>query len=170
MRCTVASRERRGDRTPAACIYNWYDTEAQIRAVSLVFEKDRCFNRQTPQPRNLCNTNAGKATRARSSVFQEALTATTFFIQLEGVHAGLFQSADSEQKSVSVAGCGVSLATFMEVLDTAIASVALPYTAGSLSASTDETTWRSQAMWWPTRSSFRPAIGLLSSSAASGFL
>jgi DHA2 family multidrug resistance protein len=35
----------------------------------------------------------------------------------------------------------VMLATFMEVLDTAIASVALPYIAGSLSASTDEATW-----------------------------
>jgi DHA2 family multidrug resistance protein len=35
----------------------------------------------------------------------------------------------------------VMLATFMEILDTAIASVALPYIAGSLSASTDEATW-----------------------------
>src|ERR1700712_3579714 len=35
----------------------------------------------------------------------------------------------------------IMLATFMEVLDTAIASVALPYIAGSLSASTDEATW-----------------------------
>src|ERR1700743_1666127 len=35
----------------------------------------------------------------------------------------------------------VMLATFMEVLDTAIASVALPYIAGSLSASTDQATW-----------------------------
>lgn len=35
----------------------------------------------------------------------------------------------------------VMLATFMEVLDTAIVSVALPYIAGSLSASTDEATW-----------------------------
>src|SRR5579875_979383 len=34
----------------------------------------------------------------------------------------------------------VMLATFMEVLDTAIASVALPYIAGSLSASNDEAT------------------------------
>ena len=33
------------------------------------------------------------------------------------------------------------LATFMEVLDTSIASVALPYIAGSLSASNDEATW-----------------------------
>ena len=35
----------------------------------------------------------------------------------------------------------VMLPTFMEVLDTAIASVALPHIAGSLSASTDEATW-----------------------------
>src|ERR1700761_7415853 len=35
----------------------------------------------------------------------------------------------------------VMLATFMEVLDTAIASVALPHIAGSLSATTDEATW-----------------------------
>lgn len=37
--------------------------------------------------------------------------------------------------------CSVMLPTFMEVLDTAIASVALPYIAGSLSASNDEATW-----------------------------
>src|ERR1700683_2445772 len=35
----------------------------------------------------------------------------------------------------------VMLATFMEGLDTAIASVALPYIAGSLSATNDEATW-----------------------------
>src|ERR1700716_2494391 len=35
----------------------------------------------------------------------------------------------------------VRLATFMEVLDTSIASVALPHIAGSLSASNDEATW-----------------------------
>lgn len=35
----------------------------------------------------------------------------------------------------------VMLATFMEVLDTTIVSVALPHVAGSLSASTDEATW-----------------------------
>src|ERR1700743_3930773 len=38
-------------------------------------------------------------------------------------------------------GAAVMLATFIEVLDTAIASVALPYIAGSLSASNDEATW-----------------------------
>lgn len=35
----------------------------------------------------------------------------------------------------------VMLATFMEVLDTSIASVALPYIGGSLAASTEEATW-----------------------------
>ena len=35
----------------------------------------------------------------------------------------------------------VMLPTFMEVLDTAISSVALPYIAGSLSASYSEATW-----------------------------
>ncbi len=40
-----------------------------------------------------------------------------------------------------VVAISVMLATFMEVLDTAIASVALPYIAGSLSASNDEATW-----------------------------
>jgi MFS transporter, DHA2 family, multidrug resistance protein len=35
----------------------------------------------------------------------------------------------------------VMLATFMEVLDTSIAAVSLPYIGGSLSATTDEATW-----------------------------
>jgi DHA2 family multidrug resistance protein len=35
----------------------------------------------------------------------------------------------------------VMLATFMEVLDTSVANVALPHIAGNLSASTDEATW-----------------------------
>jgi MFS transporter, DHA2 family, multidrug resistance protein len=35
----------------------------------------------------------------------------------------------------------VTMATFMEVLDTSIANVALPHIAGSLSAATDESTW-----------------------------
>ncbi|MGA9592754.1 MAG: MFS transporter, partial [Candidatus Acidiferrales bacterium] len=35
----------------------------------------------------------------------------------------------------------VTLATFMEVLDTSIANVALPHIAGSLGASFDESTW-----------------------------
>jgi len=40
-----------------------------------------------------------------------------------------------------VIGVVVALAAFMEVLDTSIANVALPYMAGSLGASTDESTW-----------------------------
>src|SRR5580692_2830713 len=44
-------------------------------------------------------------------------------------------------KNPWIVAIAVMLATFMEVLDTAIASVALPYIAGSLSASTDEATW-----------------------------
>jgi MFS transporter, DHA2 family, multidrug resistance protein len=38
-------------------------------------------------------------------------------------------------------GVVVAIAAFMEVLDTSIANVALPYMAGSLGASTDESTW-----------------------------
>src|SRR5580700_4532925 len=35
----------------------------------------------------------------------------------------------------------VTLATFMEVLDTSIANVSLPHIAGSLSATSEESTW-----------------------------
>src|ERR1700730_15192930 len=35
----------------------------------------------------------------------------------------------------------VMLATFMEVLDTSVANVALPHIAGNLSSTTDEATW-----------------------------
>src|SRR3954466_100670 len=35
----------------------------------------------------------------------------------------------------------VTLATFMEVMDTSIANVALPHIAGGLSAGQDESTW-----------------------------
>src|SRR3984885_542178 len=47
----------------------------------------------------------------------------------------------SKVESPWIIAIAVMLATFMEVLDTAIASVALPYIAGSLSGSTDEATW-----------------------------
>src|SRR3954467_7837190 len=40
-----------------------------------------------------------------------------------------------------VVAIAVMLATFMEVLDTSVANVALPHIAGNLSASTDEATW-----------------------------
>ena len=35
----------------------------------------------------------------------------------------------------------IMLATIIEVLDTSVANVSLPYIAGNLSASTDEATW-----------------------------
>src|ERR1700760_2321828 len=38
-------------------------------------------------------------------------------------------------------GVAVSLAAFMEALDTSIANVALPHIAGSMGASNDESTW-----------------------------
>ncbi len=51
------------------------------------------------------------------------------------------QEAQNQGVSPWIVAISVMLATFMEVLDTAIASVALPYIAGSLSASTSEATW-----------------------------
>ncbi|MGA9977618.1 MAG: MFS transporter [Candidatus Sulfotelmatobacter sp.] len=40
-----------------------------------------------------------------------------------------------------VIGITVSMAAFLEVLDTSIANVALPYIAGNLGASYDDSTW-----------------------------
>ncbi len=59
----------------------------------------------------------------------------------------------------------VALAAFMEVLDTSIANVALPYMAGSLGASSDESTWVltsylvSNAIVLPISGWFASAIG-----------
>ena len=51
--------------------------------------------------------------------------------------------ADTWQPAVNpwIIALAVTLATFMEVLDTSIANVALPHIAGSLSAGQDESTW-----------------------------
>jgi len=59
---------------------------------------------------------------------------------------GPAQVADASQDAAKgenpwFIAAAVMLATFMEVLDTSIAAVALPYIAGSLSATTDEATW-----------------------------
>src|SRR5579871_907020 len=40
-----------------------------------------------------------------------------------------------------IIGVAVAMAAFMEVLDTSIANVALPYMAGGLGSSNDESTW-----------------------------
>jgi len=45
------------------------------------------------------------------------------------------------QANIWVIGVVVAMAAFMEVLDTSIANVALPYMAGNLGASNDESTW-----------------------------
>ena len=56
--------------------------------------------------------------------------------------AALSQSNASQPASNPwLIASAVMLATFMEVLDTSIAAVALPYIAGSLSATNDEATW-----------------------------
>jgi DHA2 family multidrug resistance protein len=55
---------------------------------------------------------------------------------LERLHEGWVPSANPWLITVAV-----MLATFMEVLDTSISTVALPYIAGNLSATTDESTW-----------------------------
>jgi DHA2 family multidrug resistance protein len=51
--------------------------------------------------------------------------------------------ADGSRPAINpwIIALAVTLATFMEVLDTSIANVALPHIAGSLSAGQDESTW-----------------------------
>src|SRR5260370_36125302 len=70
----------------------------------------------------------------------------------------------------------VMLATFMEVLDTSIANVALNHIAGNLSASTDEATWVLTSYLVQTRWCFQLRagsgvflVGKGSSLSASGF-
>jgi len=57
--------------------------------------------------------------------------------------ATMDQAADTWRPAVNpwIIALAVTLATFMEVLDTSIANVALPHIAGSLSAGQDESTW-----------------------------
>ena len=56
--------------------------------------------------------------------------------------AGPVEFAESRSDAlIWIIAFAVMLATFMEVLDTSIAAVSLPYIAGSLSATNDEATW-----------------------------
>jgi MFS transporter, DHA2 family, multidrug resistance protein len=56
--------------------------------------------------------------------------------------AATFDQADARPAiNPWIIAIAVTLATFMEVLDTSIANVALPHIAGSLSAGQDESTW-----------------------------
>ena len=50
-------------------------------------------------------------------------------------------SVSKPETSPWIIALAVMMATFMEVLDTSIAAVALPYIAGSVSATNDEATW-----------------------------
>ena len=59
------------------------------------------------------------------------------------MQANVIESLPLEKPAINpwtIAGV-VMLATFMEVLDTSVANVALPHIAGSLASSTDEATW-----------------------------
>src|SRR3974377_83166 len=60
-----------------------------------------------------------------------------------GAAAGTLDQSNSVRPAVNpwIIALTVTLATFMEVLDTSIANVALPHIAGSLSAGQDESTW-----------------------------
>jgi DHA2 family multidrug resistance protein len=51
------------------------------------------------------------------------------------------QEAEKPKVNPWIIGVVVSMAAFMEVLDTSIANVALPHIAGNLGASNDESTW-----------------------------
>ena len=57
--------------------------------------------------------------------------------------AATFDQAGAGRPAINpwIIAMAVTLATFMEVLDTSIANVALPHIAGSLSAGQDESTW-----------------------------
>jgi DHA2 family multidrug resistance protein len=52
-----------------------------------------------------------------------------------------FPAASRRQVNPWIIALTVTLATFMEVLDTSVANVALPHIAGGLSAGVDESTW-----------------------------
>ncbi len=60
-----------------------------------------------------------------------------------GAASATLDNADAWRPAVNpwIIALAVTLATFMEVLDTSIANVALPHIAGGLSAGQDESTW-----------------------------
>jgi DHA2 family multidrug resistance protein len=57
------------------------------------------------------------------------------------MESGTSGSTWTPSHNVWLIAASVMLATFMEVLDTSVATVSLPHIAGSLSATTDESTW-----------------------------
>ncbi len=63
----------------------------------------------------------------------------------------------------------VTMATFMEVLDTSIANVALPHIAGNLSAGTDESAWVLSSYLVANAVVCRSARGWRRATGANGF-
>lgn len=59
----------------------------------------------------------------------------------QAANVGVDASAWQPSHNVWLIAFSVMLATFMEVLDTSVATVSLPHIAGNLSATTDESTW-----------------------------
>jgi len=62
-------------------------------------------------------------------------------VQLEPIYLPAPVQPRREPESPMGLAVAVSIATFMELLDTSIANVSLPHIAGSLGASQDEATW-----------------------------
>ena len=60
---------------------------------------------------------------------------------IETANPGIADSPWQPRHNVWLIAFSVMLATFMEVLDTSVATVSLPHIAGNLSATTDESTW-----------------------------
>src|SRR3982751_4704555 len=60
---------------------------------------------------------------------------------LEAEHMGPTAAAWRPAHSPWLIAISVMAATFLEVLDSSVANVALPHIAGNLSASSDEATW-----------------------------
>ncbi|HUX28339.1 MAG TPA: DHA2 family efflux MFS transporter permease subunit [Terracidiphilus sp.] len=60
---------------------------------------------------------------------------------IETAKSGIGDSPWQPRHNVWLIAFSVMLATFMEVLDTSVATVSLPHIAGNLSATTDESTW-----------------------------
>ena len=80
--------------------------------------------------------------RAGNSALQA--TRESYWTPLEPAGKAQYEAIDRAWKpshNVWLIAFSVMLATFMEVLDTSVATVSLPHIAGNLSATTDESTW-----------------------------
>src|SRR5208337_573537 len=101
--------------------------------------------------RQLCESGTAHSgqNRARSGIEQRSPVASWHVGRAQGLDSRMsaatatFDRADAWRPAVNpwIIAVAVTLATFMEVLDTSIANVALPHIAGSLSAGQDESTW-----------------------------